>query len=337
MTEAIKTYHIHPIYKEKCRIIQQKSEAALETMKNATPEERLQLLIQKRADDDVQARKLIMPATEQIKLEISGGPNHLKVKTVIFRPPGTQDNVLPVILYYHGGGFIKGSAYTHAKLVSELCIRTHSAVVLVEYTLSPQVQFPVAAEECFAALCWLRDHGAASIHIDPDHIIVAGDSAGGNLAAVITLMAKEHGMSDAIRAQVLMYPCVIFDTSKYESYQLFGGGDYGLGLREIELVKQCYLSNPTKDMQNVYASPILATDEQLQHLPPALILTCEADVLRDEGEDYATRLTDAGVPTYGMRILGAIHGYMSEDHPETPQYVMSLQMISEFIKQHHTQ
>lgn len=230
--------------------------------------------------------------------------------------------------------------------------------MLVEYSLSPELQFPIANEQSYAALCWLYEHGR-SINVNPDQIVVAGDSAGGNMAAVIPsklyffpfkkkkkkttiiltgeyyiVMAKERGMGDVIKAQILMYPAVAADMELYESYKTYGGGECYLSIYEARLCSEAYLPKPPLELNDPYAAPILATKEQLEGLPPALVLTCECDILRDEGEDYVHKLTEAGVYTVGMRVMGTIHGFMTTPIPETPQYRGSIRAVCNFIREH---
>lgn len=152
---------------------------------------------------------------------------------------------------------------------------------------------------------------------------------------MILVMAKDRGMEDAIKAQILMYPAVGGDMEVYESYKLYGGGECYLSLYEARLCVGAYLGDKTPvELNNPYATPILATKEQLQGLPPALVLTCECDILRDEGEDYVRKLSEAGVYTVGMRVLGTIHAYMTTPVPDTPQYRTSIKMVCNFIREH---
>lgn len=145
-------------------------------------------------------------------------------------------------------------------------------------------------------------------------------------------MAKDRGIGDAIKAQVLLYPAVAADIPSYKSYQLYGQGDCYLSIKEAELCSDAYIPSSQVDKKNIYITPISATTDQLKGLPPALVLTGECDVLRDEGEAYASNLTKAGVYTVGMRVLGTIHAFMSTPLPETPQYRTSIKMVAYFIQ-----
>jgi acetyl esterase len=144
-------------------------------------------------------------------------------------------------------------------------------------------------------------------------------------------MAKERGLGDAIKCQVLIYPATSPETD-WESYQKYGQGDYPLSLKDGELFSGSYFPAPTKEMQDRYATPLISTVEQLTGLPPAFVITAECDILRDEGEAYGAKLLEAGVETAGIRVTGAIHGFMSMPVPETPQYRSALTSAIDFIK-----
>lgn len=147
-------------------------------------------------------------------------------------------------------------------------------------------------------------------------------------------MAKDRGMEGVIKAQVLMYPAVGADMSLYESYKTYGGGECYLSIKEAEICGVAYLPKPASELNNRYATPILATKDELEGLPPTLILTSECDILRDEGEAYASKLLAAGVYTVGVRVLGTIHAFMTSPLPDTPQYLTSIKMVCDFIREH---
>ncbi|KAI8150064.1 alpha/beta hydrolase fold-domain-containing protein [Fennellomyces sp. T-0311] len=226
--------------------------------------------------------------------------NNNTVNLFLLRPLGTENEVLPVILYFHGGGFVFGSKYSHSKGIREICIGAHAAAIFVDYSLAPEAKYPTAHSQCFSALNWLLEHGS-DINVDTSRIAVCGDSAGGNLASAIALMAKEK-FPNNIKSQVLIYPWVSPTYDSFDSYTEFGKGDYPLSLKDIEYYDRVYFATEPKTS---HSHPLLATDKELQGLPPAIVLTAEADVLRDEGEAYARRLAAAGVPTTAVRLLGA--------------------------------
>lgn len=147
-------------------------------------------------------------------------------------------------------------------------------------------------------------------------------------------MAKDRGMEGVIKAQVLMYPAVGADMSLYESYKTYGGGECYLSIKEAEICGAAYLPKPASELNDRYATPILATEEELEGLPPTLILTSECDILRDEGEAYVSKLLAAGVYTVGVRVLGTIHAFMTSPLPDTPQYRTSIKTVCDFIREH---
>lgn len=222
----------------------------------------------------------------------------------IVRPMGNQE-VLPVIVYFHGGGWVFGDKDTYDRLIRELANGANAAVVFVNYSLSPEEKYPTALEEAYAATKWVSDN-ANLIGVNSKCLAVAGDSAGGNLATVVALLSKMRG-GPKIRFEVLFYPVTdaSFDTV---SYQDFAHGYY-LSRDAMKWFWNHYLPESDKRMQPM-ASPLRATTEQLKGMPPTLIITAECDVLRDEGEEYARKLMQAGVPVMATRYLGTIHDFV---------------------------
>ena len=237
---------------------------------------------------------------EDRELEI-GKESRIQVR--IIRPAGSHGR-LPGIMYFHGGGWIVNDRETHDRLVREIAAGSGAAVIFVEYTRSPEARYPTAIEEAYAATCWVAQHGV-KIGVDPERIAVMGDSAGGNMATVVTLLAKQR-CGPKILAQVLFYPTTDcnFETS---SYQQFGKG-YFLTREDMEWFWSEYAPDPQVRTEPT-ASPLRAPLEQLRGLPRALIITGECDVVRDEGEAYARQLARAGVPVTATRYLGMIHGF----------------------------
>ncbi|KAJ8662380.1 hypothetical protein O0I10_002074 [Lichtheimia ornata] len=231
------------------------------------------------------------------------------IRLVITRPVNSENEMLPVIIYLHGGGWVFGNAQTHKRVRTELTARAHAAVVFVEYTLSPKARYPTALEECFAALKWTIDHGSTMM-IDASKLAVVGDSAGGNLTATVSLLAKRRGLGNAIKYCVLYYPTVDADFDR-PSYQQFRE-HYDLTANEMKFFWNHYLPDASK-RQDPLASPIHASLEELSGLPPTMVISAEADVLRDEAEDYARRLMAAHVPVVAMRYQGTIHGFATFD------------------------
>jgi acetyl esterase/lipase len=210
-----------------------------------------------------------------------------------------------VIVYVHGAGWVFGDAHTHDRLVRELAVGVGAAVVFPEYDRSPEARYPVAVEQSYAAASWIAAGGAAK-GLDPGRIVVAGDSVGGNMTAALTLLAKERG-APHFAAQVLFYPVTDarFDT---DSYHQFAEG-YFLRRDAMQWFWDQYTTDETQ-RNEITASPLRATTEQLTGLPPALVITAEADVLRDEGESYARKLRAAGVPVTAVRYGGIIHDFV---------------------------
>ena len=219
--------------------------------------------------------------------------------------PGPHEQ-LPTVVYFHGGGWVLGDLDSHDPLCRALANRASAAVVSVDYRLAPEHRYPAAAEDAYAAALWLSEHGA-NWGADPTRIAVCGDSAGGNLAAVAALMARDRGAPE-LRAQALIYPVTNCDF-EVESYRANGDGSMGLSEDGMRWFWRCYTRSPAEAAEP-YASPLRA--DTLIGLPPALVITAEYDALRDEGEAYATRLERSGVPTELVRYDGVIHGFVGQ-------------------------
>jgi acetyl esterase len=257
----------------------------------------------RKAVDEVQSGEIAKPAVDEEWITVPGGPTG-QVRARIVKPAGST-GVLPVIIYIHGAGWVFGNAHTHDRLVRELAVGARAAVVFPEYDLSPEARYPVAIEQNFAVARWVVSDGAAR-GLDASRIAVAGDSVGGNMAAALTLMAKERGGIRLVQ-QVLFYPVTdaSFDTA---SYHQFAEG-YFLRRDAMQWFWDQYTTDPAQRAE-ITASPLRASVEQLADLPPALVVTGEADVLRDEGEAYANKLRQAGVPVTAVRYQGVIHDFV---------------------------
>ncbi|WP_405598842.1 alpha/beta hydrolase [Streptomyces sp. NBC_01410] len=257
----------------------------------------------RKAVDEVQSAKIAKPDVDEEWVTVQGGPTGT-VRARIVRPTDAT-GTLPVILYIHGAGWVFGNAHTHDRLVRELAVGARAAVVFPEYDLSPEARYPVAIEQNYAVARWVVTEGAAK-SLDAGRMAVAGDSVGGNMAAALTLMAKERGDVPLVQ-QVLFYPVTdaAFDTG---SYRQFAEG-YFLRRDAMQWFWDQYTTDPAQRAE-ITASPLRATTEQLRDLPPALVITAEADVLRDEGEAYANRLRTAGVPVVATRYQGIIHDFV---------------------------
>jgi acetyl esterase/lipase len=257
----------------------------------------------RKAVDEVQSSTIDKPEIDEEWITVSGGPTG-SVRARIVKPAGVE-GTLPVILYIHGAGWVFGNAHTHDRLVRELAVGANAAVVFPEYDLSPEARYPVAIEQNYAVAQWIVQQGASK-GLDASRLAVAGDSVGGNMSAALTLMAKERGDVPLVQ-QVLFYPVTdaAFETG---SYHQFAEG-YFLRRDGMQWFWDQYTTDETERAQ-ITASPLRATTEQLTGLPPALVITGEADVLRDEGEAYANKLREAGVAVTAVRFQGIIHDFV---------------------------
>ncbi|WP_089718107.1 alpha/beta hydrolase [Candidatus Entotheonella palauensis] len=223
----------------------------------------------------------------------------------VYTPQG--DGPFPVLVYFHGGGWVVGSLETHDAQCRALSHGASCVVVAVDYRLAPEHKFPAAIEDCDAATQWVAEN-AASLGGDPDRLAVGGDSAGGNLAAVVALWARDRG-TPYLAFQLLIYPAT--DMHCGTASQQENAEGYLLTRDAIIWFRDQYLRSDA-DVPHPDASPLLAPS--LDDLPPALIITAEFDPLRDEGEAYAARLQAAGVPVMLKRYDGMIHGLFNLGH-----------------------
>jgi acetyl esterase len=243
-----------------------------------------------------------MPADVEDRV-IAGGPTG-EVSIRVVRPLNGS-GTLPMIVHCHGGGWILGDKDTHDRLTRDLAAAAGAVVVFVDYAPAPEARYPVQIEQAYTALEWAADHGA-ELGADPTRIALFGDSVGGNMAAALTLMAKDRD-GPAIAAQALFYPVTDadFDTP---SYQRYADGPW-LSRAAMQWFWDAYLPDEARRSEPT-ASPLRASTAQLTGLPPALVVNGEHDVLRDEGEAYARRLTQAGVTVTQVRYGGTIHDFV---------------------------
>ncbi|WP_297776120.1 alpha/beta hydrolase [Blautia sp.] len=217
-----------------------------------------------------------------------------------------RDNSYPVILYIHGGGFVTESVESYNRVCWNLAKHTRRVVVSIDYPLAPEYRFPTQIEDCYAvAKAVFTDRSI--LNTVPEAITIMGDSAGGNIAAAVSLMARDRGEFLPLR-QILIYPCV---NNNYEENNGFpsvmeNGEDYLLTRQNMKDYLEYYESSP-EDRENPYFAPLLA--ENLEGLPKTLVITAELDPLRDEGEEFARRLSQAGNEVEHHRIEQAIHGF----------------------------
>ena len=241
------------------------------------------------------------PGPEVTKVEdreIPGPDSQVPVR--IYTPEGSGP--FPVLVWFHGGGWVLGDLDNSDGVSRHLTVTAGVVVVSVDYRLAPETKFPGPVEDCYSATKWVAEN-AASINADPARIAVGGDSAGGNLAAAVSMMARDRG-GPSVGFQLLVYPVTDrnFSTISYRD----NGEDYSLTRDGMIWFWDHYLAKDS-DADNPYASPLRA--QRLKDLPPALVITAEYDPLRDEGEAYAHRLRNAGIPATSSRYDGMIHGF----------------------------
>jgi acetyl esterase len=222
----------------------------------------------------------------------------------IVRPKNTIE-AIPVVMFFHGGGWVAGDVGTHDRLIREIAISVHTAVVFVEFGRAPQTHYPIPLEEAYAAMTYVVEH-AASLDIDGSRLAVLGDGAGGNLAAAVAIMSKKR-RGPKIVAQVLFYPptAANFETM---SYQEWSRGPW-LTKEDMQWFWNAYLPDASRRAAAT-ATPLNATIDELRGLPDTLLITAEVDVLRDEGEAYARKLLEASVRTTCTRYVGTIHDFV---------------------------
>lgn len=243
------------------------------------------------------------PVAKVEEMAIPGPAGEIPIR--VYWPAGSGP--WPVVVYYHGGGWVIGDLDTNDGLCRLLSNGASAVVVSVDYRLAPEHRFPAAVEDSYAALEWVF-RNAARLDADPSRIAVGGGSAGGNLAAAVALMARERG-GPALTYQVLIYPATNLVELDTESHRSFAEG-YGLTREHIEFFRDSYIPD-AGDRRSPYASPLLAAS--LEGLPPALVITAGFDPLRDEGIAFAERLEAAGVPTATVNYPGMIHGFVTLD------------------------
>ncbi|CAN5482957.1 alpha/beta hydrolase [soil metagenome] len=257
------------------------------------------------------ARQVLTGAQQSVEVDYSGitetektiSQNGYQVNVHIVKPEEAQYGA-PVFIFIHGGGWVLGDYPTHRRLVRDLVVHSGAVAVFPDYTPSPEAQYPTAINEIYATLQWIAENGS-EIGVDGRNLAVVGNSVGGNMSAVVTLMAKNNN-GPKIKLQVLLWPVTNadFDT---DSYNLFASGRF-LTKNMMTWFWDNYLPDASK-RNEIYASPLLSTLDELKGLPPALVQTAENDVLRDEGEAYARKLNEAGVPVTHTRYSGLIHDY----------------------------
>jgi acetyl esterase/lipase len=252
--------------------------------------------------DDLQAAPIEKPDVDEKWITVPAEVGDVRVRIV--KPAGAAGE-LAVVLYVHGGGWVLGNAGTHDRLVRELAVGVGAAVVFVEYDRSPEARYPVAIEQAYATARWITTNGASD-GLDASRLAVAGDSVGGNMTAALAILAKQRG--DVTFVHQSMYYPVTDAAQDTDSYAEFADGPY-LTATAMAWFWDCYAPDHER-RADITASPLRASLDELSGLPPAFLIADENDVLRDEGEAYARRLLQAGVPTASLRYNSTIHDFM---------------------------
>jgi len=285
------------------------------------------------------ARKVLVDAQNAFAVDLSGideseqiiSQDGTDVKINIVRPAGNSES-LPVFIFIHGGGWILGDYPTHKRMVRDLVVLTGYAGIFVNYTPSPEAQYPKPLNEIFAVAKWVSNNGEI-INVNPAKMGIVGNSVGGNMATATTIMAKEKGGPD-FKVQILMWPVTNaeFDTASWQAY----GEQRFLTDPLMKWMWDQYTTFPS-ERKEIYASPLQATVEQLKGLPPALIQVAENDILRDEGEAYGRKLDTAGVDVTTVRYNGVIHDFgLLNGLAEIPQtkalFIQAAATLKKYLK-----
>jgi acetyl esterase len=258
-----------------------------------------------------EARDVLIGAQKSVEVDYSGideseqriTQDGISVTIHIIKPKKAADNI-PVFMFFHGGGWVLGDYPTHRRMVRDLVVESGAAAVFPDYTPSPEAHYPVAINEAYAATKWVAEHGD-EIGVDGKRLAVAGNSVGGNMAAVVALMAKEK-KGPGLRFQLLLWPVTDADFNN-RSYSDFATDRFLT--RNMMIWFWDHYTTDRNARKEIYASPLQASPGQLKGLPPALVQTAENDVLRDEGEAYARKMDEAGVAVTLTRYQGLIHDY----------------------------
>ena len=303
----------------------------IDSLKGSTPinqlpyDEARQVLIDTQTKGDT-----AMPDADVREMTLDAGlTDEVKVYTV--RPAGTEGETLPGVVYLHGGGWVLGNFTTHERLMRDLATQANAAIVYVEYSPAPERKHPVQLDQAYAVLRYVADN-ADEFGIDGNQLAIAGDSVGGQMVAVTAVRAKTDG--PALNSMVLFYPVTTADLTSH-SYELFADGPW-LTKASMEWFWEAYLPEGA-DIADPMISPLNYGREDLAGLPPALVITDANDVLRDEGEAFASELTLAGVETQGTRYDFTTHDFvMLNVYAETPATTAAIAEAANFLTDHFT-
>jgi len=259
----------------------------------------------------LEAREVLVKAQASVAVDLSGieesektiSADGYQIQLNIVRPEGVKGK-LPVFIFIHGGGWVLGDYPTHKRMVRDLVVLTGFAGVFVNYTRTPDAKYPQAINEIYAVIRWVSEH-SDEIGVDAKNLAVVGSSAGGNMTAATVLKAKEKGGPE-IKLHIMMWPVTDANFER-ESFKQFGEKRF-LTAPLMKWMWDLYTTD-AEERKEIYASPLLASVEQLKGLPPALIMVAESDILRDEGEEYGRKLDEAGVKVTTVRYDGMIHDF----------------------------
>jgi len=307
-------------------VLEPATQKFLDGLKGAKPIYTLSPDAARKVLHDAQSGPVALLAASIEDRELAVGPKG-KTRIRVIRPQGAA-GTLPVIVYFHGAGWVMGDTTTHDRLVRELAVGAQAAVIFVDYDRSPEARYPVAIEEDYAVTKYVAEH-PAEFNVDATRLAIAGDSVGGNMAAVVSLLAKER-KGPAIAAQLLFYP-VTDAGMNTPSYKEFADGPW-LTRPAMAWFWDAYLPDKAA-RKDIHVSPVNASSDELRGLPPALVITDENDVLRDEGEAYARKLIAAGVTVTATRYLGTIHDFvMLNGLAETPATRGAIGQATDFLR-----
>lgn len=305
-------------------LLESKTKDFIYSLKNATPIYQLSPENARLVLNNIQLSESYKRLVQIEDLNIVYENTHLNLS--IFRPVG-ENKILSVVMYFHGGGWILGSNQTHGRLVSQIATETNTAVVFVNYTLAPESSYPTQLTQCYLATKYIIENDLKH-NLNAFKMVVAGDSVGGGFATVVAMTVNKS--NPIISYQVLMYP-VTSATMDTESYKIYENGPW-LSKKSMQWFYNAYEPNMEKRLEKEI-SPLAASNEDLKHSPPGLIITDENDVLRDEGEAYAHKLLNLGISITAVRYLGTIHDFLLLDPlQDTPAAISARNLICFSIK-----
>ncbi len=313
-------------------VLEKTTQQFIDSLKGSTPINQLPYAEARQVLIDAQTKgDTMMPEADVQEMTLNVGPTG-EVKVYTVRPAGTEGETLPGVVYFHGGGWVLGNFTTHERLMRDLATQANAAMVFVEYSPAPEQKHPVQLDQDYAVLQYVSEN-AGEFGIDANRLAIAGDSVGGQMVAVTAVRAKAEG--PALDAMVMFYPVTTADLTSH-SYELFAEGPW-LSKATMAWFWDAYLPAGT-DSADPMISPLNYGAEELADLPPALVITDANDVLRDEGEAFASKLTLAGVETQSTRYDFTTHDFvMLNAYAQTPATTAAINEAANFLKDHFTE